>query len=101
MLQDNLLDELKMIAFCDAATASNRVSACLSLYKNGFETVRIVDVLDEIATASATPDSARIKAIDLVSKILNETGPAVSEHSVDVASITEILMEQYTGCQTP
>ena len=89
-----------MIAFCDVATAPNRVSACLSLYKNKLDIDRIIDTLSELAVGSATPDSARIKAIDLLDRITDETGTADEERAVDVDNITKSLLEQYTGCQT-
>lgn len=98
MLSQQLLDELRLIAFCDKATAANRVSACRSLSNNSSDINRVIITLNDIALAVKTPDSVRIKAIDLLDKISN-TGTDVDQQAVDVDSVKTSLLSQYTGCQ--
>jgi len=99
MLKPELINELQIIAFSTAATASNRVAACRSLYANGQCQDRVRTTLDMIAQSVKTPDSVRIKAIDLIDKITTDTGNA-DQQAVDAESVRDTLMEQYTGCQT-
>lgn len=96
MIAQELVDELRLIAFSDMAKAANRVAACNSLARNGLDTNRVRETLFTIATDITTPDSVKVRAIDLLDKLEIQEPP--KELSVeDQASLEQSLLEQYVG----
>lgn len=96
MLNDDLLNELRMIAFSDIPKPKDRVAACASLARNGADTARVRSTLYSIATDIITPDSVKVRAIDLLDKLEATTAP--EELSADEAAAREqSLLEQYVG----
>lgn len=100
MLAPELVDELRTIAYCEAAKPKNRVSALNSLIKANEDTVRVRATLYEIATDIHTPDDVKVRAIDLLSKL--DTAQAPKELSADeIATAEQSLMEMYVGTTNP
>lgn len=96
MISQELVDELKAIAFMELAKPINRVAACNSLVRNGLEIDRVRTTLFSIATDIATPDSVKVRAIDLLDKLDISTAP--NELPPDkVEGLEQALMEQYVG----
>lgn len=100
MLAPELVDELRTIAYCEAAKPKNRVSALNSLIKANEDTVRVRATLYEIATDIHTPDDVKVRAIDLLSKL--DTAQAPKELSAEeIATAEQSLMEMYVGTTNP
>lgn len=97
MLRAELIDELRIIAFCEKAAAGNRVAACETLYKQGHDASRVIQTLEEIATVSMTPDSVKVRALQVLHKIDMEMGKTPTMDSVDEQNLTDALMEQYVN----
>lgn len=96
MLAPELIDELKLIAFCDAAKPVNRVGACASLARNGIELDKVKTTLFTISTDITTPDAVKIRAIDLLDKLKIDVSPKeLSSH--EATQLAQDLMEQYVG----
>lgn len=96
MISQELIDELKAIAFMSIAKPVNRVAACSSLARNGLEIDRVRTTLYSIATDIATPDSVKVRAIDLLDKLDISTAP--DELSSERAEeLEKTLIEQYVG----
>lgn len=96
MISQELVDELKAIAFMEMAKPVNRVAACSSLARNGLEIERVRTTLYSIATDINTPDSVKVRAIDLLDKLDISTAP--DELPAEKAEALEkSLMEQYVG----
>lgn len=96
MLAPELIDELRLIAFCDMAKPVNRVAALNSLARNGVDTTKVRDTLYSLATDITTPDSVKVRAIDLLDKLDITSAP--TELSPDEAtSIEQSLLEKYVG----
>lgn len=96
MIANELADELRLIAFCDKAKPANRVGALASLSRNGLDTVRVRDTLYSIATDITTPDSVKIRAIDLLDKLDISSAPKELSAN-EAADLEQNLMEQYVG----
>lgn len=94
MLAPELIDELRLIAYFDMAKPVNRVGALASLARNGVDTRRVRDTLYSLATDSITPDSVKVRAIDLLDKLDISTAPKelTTEQAVD---LEQSLLEQY------
>lgn len=75
MIADELLKELRDIAFCEDAKPANRVGACASLARNGVDLHRVQETLFEIATSLGIPDAVKIRAIDLMDKLDIQSAP--------------------------
>ena len=74
----------------------NRVAACNSLARNGLEIERVRTTLYSIATDIATPDSLKVRAIDLLDKLDISTAP--DELPAEKAeALEQSLIEQYVG----
>lgn len=96
MLSNELLNELRMIAYAEQAKPAARVAACASLARNGQDTVKVRSALYSLATDINTPDSIKVRAIDLLDKLEASTAP--TELSAEEAAAREkSLLEQYVG----
>lgn len=96
MIADELADELRMIAFSGIAKPVNRVAALASLARNGLDTVKVRDTLYALATDINTPDSVKVRAIDLLDKL--DITAAPKELAADeAANLEQSLLEQYVG----
>ena len=96
MISQELVDELKAIAFMNVAKPVNRVAACSSLARNGLEIERVRTTLYSIATDIATPDSVKVRAIELLDK-LDITAPPDDLAPDKAESLEQKLLEQYVG----
>ena len=96
MLNDDLLNELRMIAFSDMPKPRDRVAACASLARNGADTNRVRSTLYSISTDIHTPDSVKVRAIDLLDKLEATTAPDELS-AVEAAVREQSLLEQYVG----
>ena len=96
MLAPELADELRMIAYAPMAKPVNRVGALASLMRNGLDSVKVRDTLYSLATDCVTPDSVKIRAIDLLDKYDLSAAPTELSHDQQ-ATLTETLMQQYVG----
>lgn len=96
MIANDLADELRLIAYCDAGKCQARVAACASLARNGLDTKRVRETLYSIATDKHTPDTLKVRAIDLIDKLDISTAP--QELTAEEAAATEqSLLAQYVG----
>lgn len=96
MIAPELADELRMIAFSDMAKPVNRVAALTSLARNGLDTNKVRDTLYALATDIHTPDSVKVRAIDLLDKL--DITAAPKELAADeAANLEQSLLEQYVG----
>lgn len=96
MIAPELADELRMIAFSDMAKPVNRVAALASLARNGLDTNKVRDTLYALATDISTPDSVKVRAIDLLDKL--DITAAPKELAADeAANLEQSLLEQYVG----
>lgn len=96
MIADELVDELRMIAYCDQAKCQARVAALGSLARNGKDTKKVRATLYSIATDKYTPDTLKVRAIDLIDKLDISTAP--QELTAEEAAATEqSLLAQYVG----
>lgn len=96
MLSPELIDELRMIAFSELAKPVNRVAALSSLARNGVDTDKVRKTLYSLATDIATPDSVKVRAIDLLDKLDLSTAPQELSQAT-VAELEQTLLEQYAG----
>lgn len=96
MLTEQLISELRDIAFSPEAKPANRVSACASLARNGIDMNEVNSTLYDIATDYATPDVTKIKAIDLLDKLKVDTKPKELSKS-EAKNLELALTEQYVG----
>jgi hypothetical protein len=96
MIAPELADELKMIAFCEMAKPANRLAALASLSRNGLETERVRNTLYSLATDAATPDSIKVRAIDLLDKLDISSAPKELD-PIRQADLEQSLIEQYVG----
>lgn len=96
MLAPELIKELKLIAFAgnNKAKPSNRVAALSSLARCHVDLDRVKNELYSISTDASTPDSVRIRAIDLLDKLDIQTKP-VELDEADKESLARDLMKQY------
>lgn len=94
MLSPDLITELKDIAFSTKAKPANRVSALSSLARNGIEHDAVRQTLYSIATDILTPDSVKVRAIDLLDK-LNISEPPRQLSAEEARSLEESLREKY------
>lgn len=96
MLAPELIEELRVIAFCPAAKPVNRVAACNSLYRDGTDVDRVRATLYELATDASTPDAVKVRAIDLLAKIdLSKAPKELADN--EIADLEQSLMRQYVG----
>lgn len=96
MIAAELVDELRMIAYRPEAKPLNRLNALSALAKNGTDTVRVRDTLYALATDISTPDSIKVRAIDLLDKL--DITAAPKELAADeAATLEQSLLEQYVG----
>lgn len=96
MIADELADELRMIAYSDMAKPVNRVSALASLARNGIDPKRVQSTLYSIATDVSTPDSVKVRAIDLLDKYDFSAAPQELAPE-EAAKLEQSLLEQYVG----
>jgi hypothetical protein len=96
MISPELENELKLIAYCDAAKPVNRVAALSSLARNGIDLKRVRETLYSIATDISTPDSVKIRAIDLIDKLDISTAPKELK-AEDAKALEQSLLEKYVG----
>lgn len=96
MLNAELLDELRLIAYCDQAKAASRVAALASLARNGVDTDKVRSTLYSLATDIYTPDSIKVRAIDLLDKLNISTAPEELSPE-DAATMEQNLLSQYVG----
>lgn len=96
MLAPELQEELRLIAYCDMAKPANRVAALASLARNGLDSAKVRDNLFSIATDISTPDSVKVRAIDLLDKLDITTAPQELEPD-KVADLEKSLLERYAG----
>ena len=96
MIAPELIEELRLIAFIPKSKPVNRVSALASLAKNGIDLDKVRTALFSIATATDTPDSVKVRAIDLLDKLDITAKP--KDLSLDEQhTMTESLLKQYVG----
>lgn len=94
MITQDLIDELRLIAYANQAKPTNRVMALASLLRNGIDVNRVRETLYNIATDVVTPDSVKVRAIDLLDKY--EVPEQPQELSSEKAEELEhSLLEQY------
>lgn len=96
MLDETLVKELKLIAYANIAEPNSRVRACASLARNGVDSIRVRETLYSIATDAATPDSVKVRAIDLLDKLDASTAPKELT-AVEAAAQEQSLLEKYVG----
>lgn len=96
MLNEELLNELRLIAFSDIPKPRDRVAACASLARNGSDTARVRSTLYSISTDIHTPDSVKVRAIDLLDKLEASTAPKELT-AMEAAAQEQSLLEQYVG----
>lgn len=94
MIAPELADELRAIAFMPQAKPVVRVSALASLARNGIDIDRVRSTLFEIATAIKTPDSVKVRAIDLLDK-LDITAKPKELSQAEAETLTDSLLKQY------
>lgn len=96
MIAEDLAKELRLIAYSTQAKPANRVAACNSLARNGLDTKRVRETLFTIATDTITPDSVKVRAIDLLDKLeIQEPPKELSD--VEQAGLEQSLLEKYVG----
>lgn len=96
MIVNELADELRMIAYSDMAKPANRVAALASLARNGIDPKRVQSTLYSIATDVSTPDSVKVRAIDLLDKYDFSAAPQELAPE-EAAKLEQSLLEQYVG----
>ena len=96
MIAPELIEELRLIAFIPTSKPVNRVSALASLARNGIDLDKVREALFSIATAINTPDSVKVRAIDLLDK-LDITAKPKDLSPAEETSMTESLLKQYVG----
>lgn len=96
MIAPELIEELRLIAFMPRSKPLARVSALSSLAKNGIDLDQVRTTLFSIATAVNTPDSVKVRAIDLLDK-LDITAKPKDLSQTEETSMTESLLKQYVG----
>lgn len=96
MLAPELIDELRVIAYCTAGKPTNRVSACSSLYKQGVDVDKVRSTLYELATDTFTPDKDKVRAIDLLDKIDMSQKPKEMSKA-EAADYEQSLLAEYVG----
>lgn len=96
MLAAELQDELRQIAYCDRAKPLARIGALNTMIRNGLDSSRVRDTLYSIATDIDTPDSVKVRAIDLLDKLDISTAPQELEPD-KVPELEKNLMEKYAG----
>ena len=94
MLAPELIDELRLIAYAQQAKPANRVAALASLARNGLDTDKVRKTLYSLATDIYTPDSVKVRAIDLLDKLEVQDAPQELAPET-VAGLEQSLMEQY------
>jgi len=97
VLSEDLLNELRTVAYCKEAKPANRVAACNSLFRQRTDTERVADTLEEMALLDETPDKYRIAAIDLLARIRVDIGVKETQKAIDVQNIKDQLMVQFTN----
>lgn len=96
MLSDELIDQLREIAYCEVAKPDARVSALASLARNSIDIEEVRATLHSIGTSCATPDRIKVRAIDLLDKFdIPEKHIELKPNEVQAA--TESLMRKYVG----
>lgn len=96
MIAPELADELRLIAYAPMAKPINRVNALNLLAKNSLDTVKVRDTLYSLATDTSTPDSVKVRAIDLLDKLDISTAPK-DLAADEAANLEQSLLEQYVG----
>ncbi len=96
MLAKELQEELRLIAYSDMSKPLARIGALSTLIRNGLDSARVRDTLYSIATDIDTPDSVKVRAIDLLDKLDISTAPKELEPD-KVHELEKTLMEQYAG----
>lgn len=96
MIAPELADELRLIAYAPQAKPINRVNALNLLAKNSLDTVKVRDTLYSLATDNSTPDSVKVRAIDLLDKLDISTAPK-DLAADEAANLEQSLLEQYVG----
>lgn len=94
MITEELVNELKLIAYAEAAKPVNRVAALSSLARNGIDRDKVRNTLYSIATDIDTPDAVKVRAIDLLDKLEVYTAPKEIKQE-QLESLEKTLMEQY------
>lgn len=74
----------------------NRVSALASLARNAIDTKRVRETLHAIAIEATTPDSVKVRAIDLLDKLDVSTAPKELS-ATEAESLEQSLLEHYVG----
>lgn len=100
MIAPELIEELRLIAFIPKSKPLTRVNALASLARNGIELDKVRETLFSIATAIDTPDSVKVRAIDLLDK-LDITAKPKDLSPAEETSMTESLLKQYVGSPEP
>lgn len=96
MIAPELADELRLIAYAPMAKPINRVNALNLLAKNSLDTIKVRDTLYSLATDTSTPDSVKVRAIDLLDKLDISTAPK-DLAADEAADLEQSLLEQYVG----
>lgn len=96
MIADELADELRIIAYSDMAKPGNRVAALTSMARNGIDPKKVQSTLHSIATDVSTPDSVKVRAIDLLDKYDFSAAPQELAPE-EAAKLEQSLLEQYVG----
>lgn len=96
MIAPELIEELRLIAFIPKSKPVARISALTSLARNGIDLDKVRKALFSIATAINTPDSVKVRAIDLLDK-LDITAKPKNLSKAEEISMTESLLKQYAG----
>ena len=96
MLAPELIEELRMIAYCSAGKPKNRVTALAELAKESVDSSRVRKTLYELATDINTPDDQKVRAISLLSK-LQAKDPPKELNADEAQALEQSLMEQYVG----
>lgn len=96
MLALELLEELRTIAYCEAAKPKNRVSALAELAKESVDSSKVRKTLYELATDINTPDDQKVRAISLLGKLQLKDPPRELSDG-EVQALQQSLTEQYVG----
>lgn len=94
MLDENLTDQLRAIAYCEMAKPAARVSALASLARNAIDIDAVRNTLYKLSTEPNTPDLIKVRAIDLLDKFdIPEKRKELAPN--EIQSAAETLMRQY------
>jgi hypothetical protein len=97
MLDDDLIKQLKDIAYCDIAKPADRHQAFTTLYRNGYNPGEILEALEPLAIDLAIPDKYRVRIIQLIAQITKDIGNTKKQIAIDEINVKNALLEQYCG----